>query len=268
MTDALSSFRLDTKVAVLTGAGSGIGKATAELFGAVGAKLVLGDIDDAGAEATAAAIRNSGGTAVAQRCDITVRTDLDALVARAVADHGRLDVMGNIAGVPHNQMIVDVTEEELDRMIAINLKGPFYGVQAALAQMLSQDEGGSIINVASSGMDFAAPTLAVYAMTKAAVASLSRTAAIEGAHKKIRVNTIAPGATVSAFTEVSVTDADGNVSEEALEGKIKMLAGASPMQMVGDVDDQANLMLYLASDASKFATGQIWRCNGGAPMVW
>jgi len=65
-----------------------------------------------------------------------------------------------------------------------------------------------------------------------------------------------------------VTDADGNVSEEALEGKIKMLAGASPMQMVGDVDDQANLMLYLASDASKFATGQIWRCNGGAPMVW
>lgn len=268
MSDALSSFRLDGKVAVLTGAGSGIGKATAELFGAVGARLVLGDIDEAGVEATAATIRDAGGVAVAQRCDITVRADLDALVARAVADHGRLDVMGNIAGVPHNQMIVDVTEDELDRMIAINLKGPFYGVQAALGQMLTQDEGGSIINVASSGMDFAAPTLAVYAMTKAAVASLSRTAAIEGAHKKIRVNTIAPGATLSAFTEVSVTDADGNVNEEALDGKIKMLAGASPMQMVGDVDDQANLMLYLASDAAKFATGQIWRCNGGAPMVW
>lgn len=268
MTDALASFRLDGKVAILTGGGSGIGKATAELFGAVGAKLVLGDIDEAGAEATAAAIREGGGEAVAQRCDITVKADLDALVARAVADHGRLDVMGNIAGVPHNQMIVDVTEDELDRMLAINLKGPFYGVQAALAQMLSQDEGGSIINVASSGMDFAAPTLSVYAMTKAAVASLSRTAAIEGAHKKIRVNTIAPGATVSAFTEVSVTDAEGNVNPDALEGKIKMLAGASPMQMVGDVDDQANLMLYLASDASKFATGQIWRCNGGAPMVW
>ena len=268
MTDALAPFRLDGKVAVLTGAGSGIGKATAELFGAVGAELVLGDIDEAGAEATAEAIRAAGGSAMAQRCDITVKADLDSLVSAAADAHGRVDVMANIAGVPHNQMIVDVGEDELDRMIAINLKGPFYGTQSALAQMQTQEGGGSIINVASSGMDFAAPTLAVYAMTKAAVASLSRTAAIEGAHKKIRVNTIAPGATVTAFTEVSVRDDEGNVNEEALEGKIKMLAGASPMQMIGDASDQAHLMLYLASDASKFATGQIWRCNGGAPMVW
>ena len=133
--------------------------------------------------------------------------------------------------------------------------------------MLTQEAGGSIINVASSGMDFAAPTLAVYAMTKAAVASLGRTAAIEGAHTR-RVNTIAPGATVTAFTEVSVTDEDGNINAEALDGKIKMLTGASPMQMIGEAEDQANLILYLASDASRFATGQIWRCNGGAPMVW
>lgn len=268
MPDALAPFRLDGKVAVLTGAGSGIGKATAELFGSVGALLVLGDIDEAGAEATAAAVREAGGTAVAQRCDITVKADNDALVARAVAEHGRLDVMGNIAGVPHNRMIVDVTEEELDRMLAINLKGPFFGVQAALAQMLTQDEGGSIINVASSGMDFPAPTLAVYAMTKAAVASLSRTAAVEGAHKKIRVNTIAPGATLTAFTEVSVRSEDGSVDDAALEGKIKMLEGTSPLRMVGEAADQANLMLYLASDASRFATGQTWRCNGGVPMVW
>ena len=119
MSDALAPFRLDGKVAALTGAGSGIGKATAELFGAVGATLVLGDIDEAGVEATAAAIRDAGGAAVAQRCDITVKADSEALVARAVSDHGRLDVMGNIAGVPHNQMIADVTEEELDRMLAI-----------------------------------------------------------------------------------------------------------------------------------------------------
>lgn len=268
MTDALDPFRLDGKIAVLTGAGSGIGKATAELFASVGASVVLGDIDEAGAMATADAITAAGGSALAQRCDITVKADNDALVARAVEEFGRLDVMGNIAGVPHNQMIADVTEDELDRMIAINLKGPFFGVQAALTQMLTQDTGGSIINVASSGMDFAAPTLAVYAMTKAAVASLGRTAAIEGAYKKVRVNTIAPGATVTAFTEVSVTDADGTINEEALDGKIKMLTGASPMQMIGEASDQANLMLYLASDASKFATGQIWRCNGGAPMVW
>ncbi|MEM7142764.1 MAG: SDR family oxidoreductase [Actinomycetota bacterium] len=268
MSDALAPFRLDGKVAALTGAASGIGKATAELFGSVGAQLVLGDLDEAGAEATAASIRDAGGSAVSARCDITVKADSEALVARAVSEHGRLDVMGNIAGIPHNQMIVDVTEDELDKLLAINLKGPFFGVQAALAQMLTQDEGGSIINVASSGMDFAAPTLSVYAMTKAAVASLGRTAAIEGAHKKIRVNTIAPGATVTAFTEVSVRGEDGAVNEEALEGKIKMLQGASPMQMIGEADDQANLMLYLASDASKFATGQIWRCNGGAPMVW
>ncbi len=268
MSDALSHFRLDDKVAVLTGAASGIGKATAELFGSVGAKLVLGDIDEAGAEATAATVRDAGGVAVSQRCDITVKADNEALVARAVDEFGRMDVMGNIAGIPHNRMLVDVTEEELDRLLAINLKGPFFGVQAALTQMLKQDQGGSIINVASSGMDFAAPTLAVYSMTKAAVTSLSRTAAIEGAHHKIRVNVIAPGATVTAFTEVSVKGDDGSINQEALDGKIQMLTNASPMQEIGDAADQANLMLYLASDASKFATGQIWRVNGGLPMVW
>ena len=159
-------------------------------------------------------------------------------------------------------MIADVTEEELDRMLAINLKGPFFGVQAALGQMLTQEAGGSIINVASSGMDFAAPTLAVYAMTKAAVASLGRTAAIEGATSTVRVSTIAPGATVTAFTEVSVTDEDGNI-KEALDGKIKMLTGASPMQMIGEAEDQANLILYLASDASRFATSRFGAATAG-----
>ena len=138
MTDVLDPFRLDGKVAVLTGAGSGIGKATAELFASVGASLILGDIDEVAVTATADAITAAGGAAVALRCDITQKADNEALVGRAVADHGRLDVMGNIAGVPHNRMIADVTEEELDRMLAINLKGPFFGVQAALGQMLTQ----------------------------------------------------------------------------------------------------------------------------------
>ncbi len=135
MTNALAGYDLTGQVAVLTGAGSGIGKATALTLAAAGATIVGGDIDEASAKATADEITAAGGTARAVATDVTQRSQVDALVDGAQAEFGRVDVMGNIAGVPHNKMVVDVTDEELERILAINLKSCFYGCQAAMRVM-------------------------------------------------------------------------------------------------------------------------------------
>src|SRR5262245_62926952 len=131
-------FDLSGKVAVLTGVGSGIGKACAIALAGAGAKIVGGDIDDGAAEATAKEIVAAGGTASVQRTDVTSRADVDALVDRAAAEFGRVDIVGNIAGVPHNKLVADCTDEEFERISAFNLKSVFYGCHAAIRHMLPQ----------------------------------------------------------------------------------------------------------------------------------
>ena len=168
MADVLAGYDLTGQVAVLTGAGSGIGRATATTLAAAGATVVCADIDEDNAQATAEAIVAAGGRAAAVRCDVTSRDQIDALVDGAVAEHGRLDIMGNIAGVPHNRMVAEVSDEEFERILAINMKSVFYGCQAAIRHMVPQGSG-SIINISSGAIDTPAPTLACYAMTKAAV---------------------------------------------------------------------------------------------------
>src|SRR5207237_1209109 len=155
----------------LTGAASGIGKATALTIAAAGAAVVCADIDEASAQATVAEIVAGGGKAIAQKTDVTRRADVDALVDRAVAEFGRIDVMGNVAGVPFNKLVHEVTDDEFERILAINLKSVWYGCQAALRVMMPQGSG-NIINIASGAIDTPAPTLAVYGLTKAAVAML------------------------------------------------------------------------------------------------
>jgi 3-oxoacyl-[acyl-carrier protein] reductase len=171
-TVASDAFDLTGKVAVLTGGASGIGRATAQVLAAAGAAVVLGDVDEKGAQATADDITSRGGSALPVRTDVTERADVDALVDRAAGEYGRVDVMGNIAGVPHNQMVVDVTDEEFERILAINLKSVFYGCQAAMRVMVPQ-RAGNIVNILSGAIDTPAPTLACYGMTKAAVAMLT-----------------------------------------------------------------------------------------------
>src|SRR5207253_6792587 len=117
-----------------------------------GATIVGGDIDEVGAQATADQIKTAGGTAVVQRVDVTRRADVDALVDRAQADFGRVDIMGNIAGIPHNKMVADCTDEEFERILAINLKSVFYGCQAAIVHMIPQGSG-NIVNISSGAID-------------------------------------------------------------------------------------------------------------------
>jgi len=262
MRDASQIFRLTGRVAVVTGAASGIGRAAAEVLAAAGARVVAGDVDANGAEQTAAAIRADGGGAVAQAANVASREQVDALVARAISEWGRLDVMCNVAGVASDGPLGDLDEREFDRVVGINLKGTLFGCQAAVRAM-SQLGGGSIINVASGAIDRAVPNYGLYALTKAAVTQLSQTLATEVGRAGIRVNVIAPGATVTKFTERHLRRPDGSLDPARYDAFLASMKAMSPLGLVGEALDQAWLILYLASDASRYCTGQIWRANGG-----
>src|SRR5262249_19074418 len=143
------------------------------MLAGAGARCVGGATEGGGAQAPADKITSDGGTAFAIRTDVTKRSDIDALVDRARGDFGRVDIMGNIAGIPHNKMVADCTDEEFEKILAINLKSVFYGCQAALRHMIPQGSG-NIVNISSGAIDTPAPTLACYGMTKAAVAMLTK----------------------------------------------------------------------------------------------
>jgi 3-oxoacyl-[acyl-carrier protein] reductase len=266
MSDVFETFRLRGRAALVTGAASGIGEAIAELFAAAGARVALADVDDAGVEATAARIRASGAEARAFRCDVSQRREVEALVASAVAALGRLDVLCNVAGVPSDGTLADVTEAELDRVLAINLKGTLFACQAALRFMAAQ-KSGSIINVASAVIDAPAPGYGLYAISKAGVASLTQTLALEAGPLGVRVNALAPGATLTAFTRRHLRGPDGAIDPARLDAFVAAMQARSPLGRVGEAIDQAWLALYLASDASRFCTGQIWRANGGQALA-
>src|SRR5215467_8614798 len=237
------------------------------MLAGAGATIVGGDIDDAGAQATADKITSDGGTAFAIRTDVTKRADIDALVDRAHGDFGRVDIMGNIAGIPHNKMVTDCTDAEFEKILAINLKSVFYGCQAALRHMIPQGSG-NIVNISSGAIDTPAPTLACYAMTKAAVAMLTKTLATEVGGNGIRVNAIAPGMILTNFSRHNFVDEQGNVVPEKLEQYHKRAGAMSPLGRSGEAEDVARSFLYLVSDAAAFITGQIERPNGGVSMPW
>lgn len=256
---------LTGRVAIVTGAASGIGRASALRLAEAGATVVCADLDEAGAEETRARIRHRGELADAVAVDVTDREAVDALVAGAVDRHGRLDVMANIAGIIITNPVVDISEGEFDKITAVNLKGPFFGCQAAARHMVGQGSG-SIINMVSAAIDAPAPNLAGYGMTKAALAQLTRVLAREVGPSGVRVNAIAPGFVISEMTTRNFTDGEGNV-DQGLKAEVenRMSKGVA-LRRVGQPDDIAFAVVYLASDASSFMTGQIVRPNGGAAM--
>jgi NAD(P)-dependent dehydrogenase (short-subunit alcohol dehydrogenase family) len=286
-----TALDLSGRVAVITGAASGIGRSSAEVLADLGATVVCADINEAGAQATAKSIVEAGGKATATSVDTSSAASVDALVSAAVADHGRLDIMANIAGVMHTSTVIETTDEDLERVLAINFKGVFYGCRAAARVMVEQGSG-SIVNMASSAIDtanagllcYGAAKAAMYQLTKtlatevgpsgvrvnaeAAMYQLTKTLATEVGPSGVRVNAVAPGWTVTGMTGRHWTAEDGTEDAARKEAVAAPMAKMSPLKRVGEPEDIAYAVAYLASDAAKFMTGQVLRPNGGVTMPW
>jgi 3-oxoacyl-[acyl-carrier protein] reductase len=260
-----NAFDLTGRVALVTGAGSGIGRTTAEILAGAGATVVCADINPDGVEETAANIVGGGGKAESAQVDVAGRGALADLVQGIVARHGGLHVMCNIAGIMIDSEIIDLDPDEFDRILAVNLKGTLYGCQAAGKVMVEQGAG-SIINMASAAVLAPSPGIGPYAICKAGVAQLTQSMAVEVGRRGVRVNTVAPGFVPTNMTARYYTKPDGSIDEDAKAAVLAPMAKFSPLRRVGETTDIGYCVLYLASDASSFVTGQLLSPNGGVAM--
>ncbi|QES47907.1 3-oxoacyl-ACP reductase [Streptomyces venezuelae] len=252
----IASYDLTGRTALITGAASGIGRASARLLAEAGATVHCADRDEGGLAETVALITDKGGAAVAHPLDVTDR----AAVRAAVSAAGRLDITAAIAGIMHTSSVVDTLDEDLDRVLDVNFKGVLYACQESARAMLAAGTPGSIVTMASGAVDTAGPGLFCYSAAKAAVVQLTKTLAAETGPQGIRVNAVAPG-----WIRTPMTGRHGAAAQEQAEALMIRMA---PLRRVGEPEDIAQAVLYLASDASSFMTGQILRPNGGVAMPW
>jgi glucose 1-dehydrogenase len=245
--------RVADKVALVAGAGGGIGGARAEALAREGAAVFCTDSDGAAAEATAARVRAAGGRALASALDVRDRAAVAAAVAAVVREFGRLDILLESAGIAHRLNFLEVDAETWDRVIAVNLTGMFHVGQAAARQMVKQGGGGSIINVTSQLAEVARPERAAYVASKGGARSLTHAMAVDLAAHNIRVNAIAPGPTLTGLTRANYTDPEPRRATEAM----------IPLGRLGQPDDLVGAVLFLASDESHWVTGSTVTVDGG-----
>jgi len=249
-------MKLTNRIAVVTGAARGIGRACAERLLAEGAKVVIADIDAARLNETAAAL-GSPDRVLPVVMDVSKKAQVEALVATAVEKFGRLDIMVNNAGIAMVQDFLAVTKDDYDKVLGVNLEGAFWGTQAAARQMIAQGGGGVIINMSSINSGLANPRVATYAITKGGMNQITGTAAVAFARNGIRVVGVGPG---TIDTDMIHTGFVSDFTERAILAR-------TPIGRYGAASEVAAVVAFLASDDASYITGETIYPDGGRRVL-
>jgi 3-oxoacyl-[acyl-carrier protein] reductase len=252
----LTAYDLSDRTAFVTGAASGIGRASALMLAEAGAAVHCADRDEVGLAETRALITKAGGTAHAHPLDVSDRAQVKAALEAA----GPVHIVAAIAGIMHTSSVLDTEDADLDRVLSVNFRGVLHACQEAARTMIARGIRGSIVTMASGAVDSSRPGLFCYSVSKVAVVQLTRTLAAELGPHGIRVNAIAPG-----WVRTPMTGRHAAEQQEQIES---MMLRLSPLARLGEPEDIAHAVLHLAADASAFTTGQILRPNGGVSMPW
>jgi len=247
---------LSGKVALITGGASGIGRATALLFAREGAAVAIADMNEQAGQAVACEIVDNGGRAIFEPADVTCAADCQRVVQRTVRELGGIDILFNNAGIIRRATVVELSEEDWDRMMAVNVKSAFL-MSREVIPIMSKAGGGSIINMASGWGLAGGPRAAVYCASKGAVVLLTKAMAVDHGPQKIRVNCICPGDTDTSMLR--------NEAQQLGEREERFLAESArrPLGRIGKPEEIAQAALYLASDAASFVTGTALVVDGG-----
>jgi NAD(P)-dependent dehydrogenase (short-subunit alcohol dehydrogenase family) len=240
---------LQDKVVLITGAARGIGAACAQRFAREGACVVLADVNDEAGQTLATQLQ-----AMYVHCDVAHKAQIDDVVAKTLAQHGRIDVLVNNAGIFKAAPFLEVSEDDFDAVIRVNLKGSFLMAQAAARAMVARNTAGSIINMSSVNGVLAIPSIASYNMSKGGINQLTRVAALALADHGIRVNAVAPGTIATELAQKAV------LTDEAAKARI---LSRTPMRRLGEPSEIADVVAWLASDAASYITGEIVTVDGG-----
>jgi NAD(P)-dependent dehydrogenase (short-subunit alcohol dehydrogenase family) len=249
-------MRLEGKIALITGAGSGIGRAMALLFAREGAQLTIADKDLEAVQATESLVRSAGGNARSVQCDVTSGEDVRAAINGSVQAYGRLDILCNNAGVGSTQNVIDTSEVVWDRCFDVNVKGVFWGCKYALPHMISR-RSGAIVNTSSVAALVGIQNRAAYCASKGAIVSLTKAMAVDHVADGVRINCVCPGTVDSPWVARLLASApDPIAARHALEER-------QPMGRLGLPEEVALAALYLASDEASYTTGTALVLDGG-----
>ncbi|MHA6617937.1 glucose 1-dehydrogenase [Pseudonocardia sp. DLS-67] len=249
---------MEGKAGLVTGAASGIGRASAVRAGQEGARVAVSDLESAreGGEETVRLVKEAGGEAFFQVCDVSRPEDHDALVAAVVARYGRLDFAHNNAGIGGGgKLLADIEDEDFDRVIAVNLRGVFLGMKRQIRQMLTSG-GGSIVNTASNAGLRGVKRLSPYTAAKHGLVGLTKNAAVEYAEDLIRVNAVAPGTIMTGFARGSTPE------------RLKEIMKPQALQRIGEAEEVAAAVVWLLSDDASFVTGVTLPVDAGSVAGW